>query len=94
MYYYGKGGVQQDYLSPSNGFNGPQPVETLMVKTASEFSLKMVWGPLRMSEAVRLYRAAAEQGQARGQANLARMYEHGAGGLARDYSQALLFGTR
>src|SRR6266853_50255 len=40
-----------------------------------------------MVEAVRHFRLSAEQGYARGQLNLGRMYELGAGGVQRDYTQ-------
>ena len=40
-----------------------------------------------LAEAVRLYRAAADQGHAVGQGNLGRMYEHGAG-VQQDFERA------
>ncbi|HXZ51592.1 MAG TPA: M48 family metalloprotease [Burkholderiales bacterium] len=41
------------------------------------------------AEAVRLYRLAADQGDALGRSNLGYMYAHGLGGLARDDAEAV-----
>ena len=40
-------------------------------------------------EAVRLYRLAADQGDARGQCNLGMCFKYGRGGLAKDEKEAV-----
>jgi TPR repeat protein len=46
-------------------------------------------GRVSREEAVRLFKLAADQGNADGQASLGEMYEHGLGGLAKDEREAV-----